>query len=135
MSLHKEIRLEVEICEHLAQHGWLHAEADNTLYDRPRALFAPDLVAWIKDTQPTIWEALSNTHGSATETVLLDRLRKQLDAQGTLEVLRKGIELVGLKQPVSLAQFKPASGINADLLKLYNANRLRVIRQVRYRGV
>ena len=28
MSLHKEINLEVEICEHLAAHGWLYAEGD-----------------------------------------------------------------------------------------------------------
>ena len=24
MSLHKEINFEVEICQHLAAHGWLH---------------------------------------------------------------------------------------------------------------
>ncbi len=28
MSLHKEISFETEICWHLADHGWLHAEGD-----------------------------------------------------------------------------------------------------------
>ena len=37
MSLHKEINLEVEICEHLAAHGWLYAEGDAATYDRARA--------------------------------------------------------------------------------------------------
>ncbi len=27
MNLHKEVNFESEICQHLADHGWLHAEA------------------------------------------------------------------------------------------------------------
>jgi len=34
MSLHKEINLEVEICQHLGAHGWLYAEGDAASYDR-----------------------------------------------------------------------------------------------------
>ena len=46
--------------------------------------------------------------------------------------LRHGIELLGLRQPLTLAQFKPALAINPDILARYAANRLRVVRQVRY---
>jgi hypothetical protein len=46
-------------------------------------------------------------------------------------VLRHGIELVGLKAPLKLAQFKPALAMNAELQARYAANRLRVLRQVR----
>jgi len=49
-----------------------------------------------------------------------------------LDVLRHGIELLGLKQPLKLAEFKPALAINADILARYAASRLRVIRQIRY---
>ena len=49
-----------------------------------------------------------------------------------LAVLRHGVELLGLKKPVSLAQFKPALAINDEILTRYSANRLRVVRQVRY---
>ena len=35
-------------------------------------------------------------------------------------------------QAISLSQFKPALEINPEILKLYSANRLRVVRQVRY---
>jgi type I restriction enzyme R subunit len=59
-------------------------------------------------------------------------LRAQLDQRGTLDVLRRGVELLGLRQPIKLAEFKPALGINPDILARYEANRLRVVRQVRY---
>jgi type I restriction enzyme R subunit len=38
MSLHHEIQLEAEICDHLAAHGWLYEEADAAKYDRAGAL-------------------------------------------------------------------------------------------------
>lgn len=132
MSLHKEISFETEICEHLAAHGWLHAEGDAAAYDRARALFPPDVLAWVQATQPKAWEALTKNHGGKAEETLLARLRDQLDKRGTLDVLRHGIELLGLKQPLKLAEFKPALAINTDILARYEANRLRVVRQVRY---
>jgi type I restriction enzyme R subunit len=61
-----------------------------------------------------------------------DRLRKALDSQGTLAVLRQGFEMVGLKHPIAMCQFKPALAMNADLQARYAANRLRVVRQVHY---
>ncbi len=46
MSLHKEIRFELEICHHLPQNGWLYSETgtegDAAGYDRARALFPAD---------------------------------------------------------------------------------------------
>lgn len=132
MSLHKEASFENEICEQLAASGWLYAEGDAQAYDRARALFPADLLGWVKNTQPQAWEALSKNHGAAAEAVLLDRLRKSLDERGTLDVLRHGIELLGLRQPLQLAQFKPALSMNPGLTARYAANRLRVVRQVRY---
>jgi type I restriction enzyme R subunit len=132
MSLHTEVNFENDVCAHLAAHGWLYAEGDATDYDRARALFPADLLAWIQQTQPAAWEALAKNHGAAAEATLLDRLRKQLDERGTLAVLRHGVELLGLRQPLSLAQFKPALAMNPDLQARYAANRLRVVRQVRY---
>jgi type I restriction enzyme R subunit len=132
MSLHKEIEFENDICAHLAAREWLYAESDYTGYDRARALFPADVLAWVQATQPQAWETLTKNNGAAAEAVLLDRIRKQLDDRGTLDVLRHGVELLGLRQPVSLAQFKPALAMNPDLQARYAANRLRVVRQVRY---
>ncbi len=132
MSLHKEISFENEICQHLSQHGWLYADGDAAHYDRARALFPADVLAWVQATQPKAWDTLVKNHGSKADETLLMRLRDQLNQRGTLDVLRHGIELLGLKAPLSLAQFKPALAINPDILARYGANRLRVVRQVRY---
>ena len=132
MSLHQEINFESEICQHLAAHGWLYAEGDAAGYDRARTLFPADVLAWVQATQPQAWETLVKNHGAQAGETLLARLRTQLDQRGTLDVLRHGIEMLGLKQPLKLAEFKPALAINADILARYAANRLRVVRQVRY---
>jgi type I restriction enzyme R subunit len=131
-DLHKEIEFENDICAHLAAQGWQYAENDFSVYDRARALFPADVLAWVQATQPQAWETLNKNHGAAAEAQLLDRIRKQLDDRGTLDVLRHGVELLGLRQPVSLAQFKPALAMNPQLQARYAANRLRVVRQVRY---
>jgi hypothetical protein len=48
MSIHKEIHVEDEICADLAAAGWLYEAGDNARYDRTRALFLDDVVAWIQ---------------------------------------------------------------------------------------
>lgn len=131
-NLHQEHHFEAAICQHLDENGWLHAEDDAALYDRQNALFLPDLLAWVECTQPESWQALSKTHGTSLPKVLAERVRKCLNEQGTLEVLRRGVEMVGLKKPLSLVQFRPALGINPAIQQAYAANRLRVVRQVHH---
>lgn len=131
MSLHTEINFENEIGEYLADHGWLYSASDEG-YDRPRALFPDDVIAWVRETQPSAWEAIEKNHGGAAADTLLTRLRESLDQRGTLDVLRHGIELLGLRGKLSLAQFKPALAMNPDILARYAANRLRVVRQVHF---
>jgi type I restriction enzyme R subunit len=131
-GIHKEIAFEDGICAHLAAHGWLYDADAAARYDRARALFPEDLVAWVQATQPAAWDALAKSHGPAAGTVLADRLRAALDKQGTLEVLRAGLDVVGLKQRLALCQFRPALAMNEALQARYAANRLRVVRQVRY---
>jgi type I restriction enzyme R subunit len=131
-DLHKEIHFENEICGHLAAHGWHYTANDAVSYDRARALFPADVVAWVQETQPQAWEALTKNHGAQATDILLGRLRDSINQRGTLDVLRHGIELLGLRQPLALAQFKPALAMNPDILTKYAANRLRVVRQLRY---
>ena len=131
-ALHQEIHFESAICTHLGQHGWLYADGDAAHYDRQSGLFLPDLLAWVEVTQPDAWQALTKTHGASLPKVLAERVRKCLNEQGTLEVLRRGVEMVGLKKPLSLAQFKPALGLNPTIQTAYETNRLRVVRQVHH---
>ena len=132
MSLHHEIAFELEICEHLGHHGWLYEEGSAAAYSRELALYPPDLIAWVQEAQPDAWQVLQKNHGSKAEATLLQRVRQQLDQMGTLDLLRHGVEVLGLPKVLKLAEFKPAFGLNPQVLARYNANRLRVVRQVRY---
>ena len=132
MSIHKEIAFEEEICEHLGSHGWIYVEGDSSRYDRARAVFPDDVLAWVQGTQPQAWEALVKNHGAHAAETLLSRLRESINQRGTLDVLRQGIEMLGVKGKLLLAQFKPALALNPDIQTRYEANRLRVVRQVRY---
>jgi type I restriction enzyme R subunit len=132
MALHNEIKFEDDICAALAAAGWSYNKTDAGSYDRARALFPADLVGWVHDTQPDVWDVLQKNHGAKATDTLLERVRTQLDQRGTLDVLRVGIDLLGAKSTVKLAQFKPAFGLNPDIIARYAANRLRVVRQVKY---
>lgn len=132
MNLHQEHHFEREICEHLSRNGWLYAEGDAAHYDRATALFLPDLLVWIETTQPASWQALLKMHGPQAAQRIAERIRKNLDERGTLDVLRRGVEMVGLKAPLELVQFKPALAMNEVTGRHYAANRLRVVRQVKH---
>ena len=127
MNLHQEIHFEDSICEALAQQGWLYHAQANAEYDRALALYPPDVFAWLEQSQPEAWQLLQ-----PQQAKLLERIRDQLQKRSTLDVLRNGIDWVGLKQSIKLAEFKPALGLNPEIMARYSANRLRVIRQVRY---
>jgi type I restriction enzyme R subunit len=132
MNLHTENPFETEICEYLATHGWYYAAKDAINYDRVLALYPPDVIAWVRQTDPKAWETLAKNHGTAAETTLLKRLRECLDQRGTLDVIRHGFDAMGLRKTLKMAQFKPAMAMNPDITQRYEANRLRVVRQVHY---
>jgi len=132
MNLHHEKHFEQEICEYLGAHGWLYTEGDAANYSREYALYPADIITWIQESQPEAWQSLIKTHGGQAPQVLAERIRKNLNERGTLDVLRHGVGILGVKQSLSLAQFKPAFDLNADILKKYTANILRVVRQVHH---
>jgi type I restriction enzyme R subunit len=132
MNIHTEINFEDTICASLSAAGWLYAEGDAQAYDRARALFPADLAAWVKDTQPKAWAALERSHGAGAEAKLLDTVRNQIDKRGTVDVIRRGVDVIGLRGTLDLVQFKPALTKTTALMERYAANRLRVVRQVRY---
>lgn len=132
MSLHQEHKFEDGICDFLSAAGWLYERDSWSRYDRARAVFVDDLASWVRETQKPAWETLEAAHGPSAGTLIADRLRAAMDRQGTLTVLRQGLDIVGLKQSIMLWQFRPALAMNEELQARYAANRLRVVRQVRY---
>ncbi len=66
-SLHKELRFEDELCEHLAASGWTYTPKVSAQYDRARALFPEDVLAWVQQTQLKAWDALYKAFGARAE--------------------------------------------------------------------
>ena len=134
-----EAAFESHIAEWLADHGGYTAwklGTGSTDFDPGRGLDTAELFAFIEDTQPDEWAKVLKTHAGNQATAragFLDRLTKELDARGTVDVLRHGLVYAGHeKAEFTLAWFRPASGLNPVLAQRYISNRLTVIRQLPY---
>jgi type I restriction enzyme, R subunit len=99
-------------------------------YDRALCLLSRDVVDFVLATQPKEWEKLKQHHGAAIREQFLGRLASEIDRHGALHVLRNGIKDSGCK--FQLAFFRPASGLNEETRRLYQANMFAVVRQLRY---
>ncbi len=101
-------------------------------FDRELAMDKGAVIAFIKDTQPDIWQGLCRRHGSQTvaEAEFFKRLNSELASRGMIDVLRHGVVDLGIS--VRLAYFKPGSGMNQSLSALYAKNVLQITRQVKY---
>ena len=103
--------------------------------DLAAGLDTAELFAFIETTQPEEWEKVLRSHSTPGEAqrAFLDRLTRDLDKRGTVDVLRHGVTYAGHKKAeLRLAYFRPASGLNPELEKRYRASRLTVMRQVPY---
>ncbi|TKS60767.1 MAG: restriction endonuclease subunit R [Nitrospira sp.] len=99
-------------------------------YDKRLCLISGDVLDFIYGTQPKEWDKFKKMHGSEAKDRLLKRLASEIHRRGTLEVLRKGIKSDG--SFFQLAYFRPSSGLNEELQKLYEANLFAPVRQLRY---
>ncbi len=112
----------------MAAGGWLVGRSEG--YDRARALYAEDVVGYYREAHPDQWERFCKRNERDPESALLDKVARELDKAGTLNVLRHGFKVPGAR--VSLCTFKPDHGMNEDTLARYRANRLRVVPEVSY---
>ena len=99
-------------------------------FDRDRAIFPDEALAFIQQTQPNEWTRLEKLLGDRTSNQVLSDLVKWLDLHGSLATLRHGFKCYG--RPLRIAYFKPAHGLNPELEARYAANRLAVTRQLRF---
>jgi len=129
-TVHRETVLEQHLVDRLVtSQGYVERAPDD--YDRATAMDRQLVAKFVQDTQAEEWKKLEEHYTTAAEAEFFKQLEKALKTRSTLDVLRQGIKLIpGIK--FSLCVFKPASGLNADLVRLYEANTLSVIRQVRY---
>jgi type I restriction enzyme R subunit len=129
-SAHKEIVLEQHLVTQLVQgQGYVERGPDD--YDRALALDKELVLGFVRETQPDEWRKLEAQYTAAAEPEFFKQLDKALKQRGTLDVLRQGLKLVPNIQ-IRLCFFQPASSLNPDLVRLYNANILSATRQVCY---
>ncbi len=131
MAAHHEVNFEAFIVNALVANGWL--EGEHARYDRRLALYPEDVIGWIRDSQPKAWEKLGRVHKDSAENVVLERLAASLASKsgGTVKVLRRGFGVAG-GGTIQMSQPMPEDARNETAMRRYRANRLRIVRQVRY---
>jgi type I restriction enzyme R subunit len=106
--------------------GWQRGSVAE--WDVERALFPPLVCQFLEATQPRLWAGMRALHAAELERLVVAALVKELDLKGALHVLRHGFKFYG--KTFRLAYFKPAHGLNDEVLALYAQNRLTITRQV-----
>jgi type I restriction enzyme R subunit len=128
MASSKEAQFQHDIIDSLTAQGWLVGMASG--YDRRTALYTEDALGYFKDAWPERWENFAKANPNDPEGVLVQKLVRELEQSGTLDLLRHGFKLPAVK--IELCSFQPDHDMNPDTLKRYHFNRLRVVPEVSY---
>ncbi len=119
MKLTSEAAFEAVVAKHLIDsNGFLRAMPDE--YDRELCMLPKVLIRFLQVSQPEKWKAYTAIHGPDATTRITRRAKEIVDRNGTLQLLRKGLDESG--HHFDLCFFKPSSGLNPDLQKLYQGN-------------
>ena len=129
-KLHTEEAFEQHFVSQLVgQQSYLERQDSN--YDKDLALDKDLLIEFIKKTQPETWHVLEGKLGSKAAEMLCKEIDRVLKKKDVLSVLKEGVQFTW-SPSIKLCYFEPASNINPNLEKLFQANTLSVIRQVHY---
>lgn len=152
MSKTRESEFEDNIVDALVAQGWVH-ETGNPGWDPKLGLHVPDVVHWLStqyedEYAKAIPEDLNGGTRAAAEQKLCMRLAKVLaqkpvvnpdtgrETGGLLGALRSGFQYAQAGRDTAkfggMAAFAPANPILETVTEAYKANRLRVMRQVRF---
>jgi len=131
MSHYNEAAFETAIEIYLTEHEG-YRKRNHTQFDRELCLDTEVFIEFVKTTQPKEWDYLNKIHKDATGKILIEDLVRALNSEheGTLNVIRHGFKCFG--RQIHSAYFAPASGMNPETQKLYEASILSITRQVRY---
>lgn len=111
-------------------------------YNRELALYAEDVLGFVKETQDQQWQKYCKLYPQNPEKHFLERVATQLNKVdpnaanrelrtfGTLGVLRHELRDRGTR--FKLCQFKPDHDLNPDTLLRYARNRLRIVPELVY---
>lgn len=131
-GIHTELTFEVAIEASLLEFGG-YTKGLSQDFDSQIGLFPKYIVEFLKTSQPAAWDKLSNIHKDEVEKKVVQRLIKEIDLRGVLDVIRKGFTDYGVK--FNMAYFKPESSLNPEAEAQYLSNHLSVTRQLYYERV
>lgn len=129
MSITTENTFETALVQSLTEQGG-YTEGNAPDYSPELGMFKYEVIKFLQESQPKRWEKISAIHGADADNRVIQRLYKELDLRGSLDVLRNGFVDYGVR--FQMAFFQPASGLNPDAVDLYNKNNLKVYRQIYY---
>lgn len=129
MSITTENTFETAIVQSLVeQGGYTQGNAED--YSKELGMFKSEVLSFLQTSQPKRWAKIAAIHGADTDNRIIQRLYKELELRGSLDVLRNGFVDYGVR--FQMAYFQPASGLNPDAVDLYYKNGLKVYRQIYY---
>jgi type I restriction enzyme R subunit len=128
-GIHTEKTFEAAIEESLLEKGG-YIKGHSNDFEASLGLFPTYITNFLKSSQPKEWEKIVNIHKADVESKVLQRIIRELDLRGTLDVLRKGFTDYGVK--FNMAYFKPESSLNPQAEVNYNNNHLSITRQLYY---
>ncbi|HJS00194.1 MAG TPA: type I restriction endonuclease, partial [Flavobacterium sp.] len=128
-GIHTELTFERAIEESLLSNGD-YTKGFSEDFDAQTGLFPKYIINFLKESQPILWAKIANIHKDEVDKKVMQRLIKEIDLRGVLDVIRKGFTDYGVK--FQMAFFKPESSLNPDAEVLYSKNNLSVTRQVYY---
>ena len=128
MPTYTEADFEDHIEAHLNRSGYRSRQP--ALYTRSLCLIPDETLRFIQETQPEVYQRLEIQYKRETPSKLLDRVSKEIERRGVLDVLRKGVIDRGCR--FNLTYFRPSSGMNPNHRRLYAQNRFSLVRQLKY---
>ena len=129
MPITNEETFETAIIKSLTENGG-YREIPGDQYSPKLGLFKYELLEFLQKSQPKQWQKLEDIHGANCNERILQRLFKELDLRGSLDVLRNGFIDYGIR--FKMAFFQPETDLNPETIRDYEQNRLCISRQVHY---
>jgi len=131
-GIHTELTFESAIEISLLETGG-YTKGFSEDFDAQLGLFPKYIIEFLKTSQAKAWEKLANIHKDEVEKKVIQRLIKEIDLRGVLDVIRNGFTDYGVK--FQMAYFKPESSLNPEAEASYLSNLLSVTRQLYYERV
>jgi len=132
-KIHLEVNFETYIAHKLSEleeGGW-RVSNDDALFDPNTSLVISDFIEYVSATAPEKVAKMQKAYGTNWQKNLENALVKSLEMRGTVLTLREGFQMAGYQTIICSGHY-PDDPRLPKLKDLYNANILRVMRQVHY---